>query len=109
MLVLLRAVEVIPAMMQSITALKELFWVSCLMWGILLTISAVTEGVPYTSIAIRNEFWQDAIGSIGLFWLCLAYTSALTPESRGSARISRSVRANKATSLTNETPSLAPR
>jgi hypothetical protein len=37
------------------------------MSGILLMISAVTEGVPYTSIAIRNEFWQDAIGSIGLF------------------------------------------
>jgi hypothetical protein len=37
------------------------------MWGILLMISAVTEGVPYTSIHIRNEFWQDAMGVIGLF------------------------------------------
>jgi hypothetical protein len=37
------------------------------MWGILLMISAVAEGVPYTSIAIRNEFWQDAIGTIGVF------------------------------------------
>jgi hypothetical protein len=37
------------------------------MWGILLMISAATEGVPFTSIAIRNEFWQDAIGGIGLF------------------------------------------
>jgi hypothetical protein len=37
------------------------------MWGVLLMISAVAEGVPYTSIAIRNELWQDAVGGIGLF------------------------------------------
>jgi hypothetical protein len=54
-------------MMRFVTALKEIFWVSFLMSGILLMISAVTEGIPYTSIAIRNEFWQDAIGGIGLF------------------------------------------
>jgi hypothetical protein len=47
-----------------------------LMWGILLMISAAAEEFLNTSIAIRNEFWQDAIGSIGLFWLCLAYTWA---------------------------------
>jgi hypothetical protein len=53
-------------MTKIITALKELFWVSCLMWGILLMISAVGEGVPYTSIPIRNEFWQEVIGGLGL-------------------------------------------
>jgi hypothetical protein len=62
-----RANEVIPSMMRFVTALKEIFWVSCLMWGVLLMISAVAEGVPYTSIAIRNELWQDAVGGIGLF------------------------------------------
>jgi hypothetical protein len=54
-------------MTKYATAVKELFWVSCLMWGILLMISAATEGFPDTSIHIRNEFWQDAIGGIGLF------------------------------------------
>jgi hypothetical protein len=54
-------------MTSLITALKEMIWLSCLLWGILLMISAVAEGVPYTSIAIRNEFWQETIGSLGLF------------------------------------------
>ena len=49
-----------------VTALKELFWLSCLMWGILFMIAAATEGFPYTSIHIRDEFWQDAIGGLGL-------------------------------------------
>ena len=48
-------------------ALKEIFWLSSLMAGFLLMISAATEGVPYTSIHIRNELWQDAIGGLGLF------------------------------------------
>jgi hypothetical protein len=33
----------------------------------LLMISVVAEGVPYTLIAVRNEFWQDAIGSRSFF------------------------------------------
>jgi hypothetical protein len=47
-------------------ALKELLWLSCLLWGFLLMISAATEGFPYTSIHIRNELAQDAIGALGL-------------------------------------------
>jgi hypothetical protein len=70
-------------MMRFVTALKEISWVSFLMWGILLMILAVAEGVPYTSIAIRNEFWQDAIGSIGLF---LALLGVYLGFSRGSAK-----------------------
>jgi hypothetical protein len=50
-----------------VTALKELFWLSCLMWGILFMIAAATEGFPFTSIHLREEFWQDAIGGLGLF------------------------------------------
>jgi hypothetical protein len=37
------------------------------MWGILFMIAAATEGFPFTSIHIRDEFWQDAIGGLGLF------------------------------------------
>jgi hypothetical protein len=47
--------------------LKEMLWLSCLLWGILLMISAVTEGIPYTSIKIRGDFAQDAVGALGLF------------------------------------------
>jgi hypothetical protein len=50
-----------------LTAFKEIFWVSCLMWGILFMIAAATEGFPYTSIHIREELSQDAIGGLGLF------------------------------------------
>ena len=50
-----------------VTGLKELFWLSCLMLGILFMIAAATEGFPFTSIHIRGEFWQDAIGGLGLF------------------------------------------
>jgi hypothetical protein len=50
-----------------LTALKEIFWVSCLMWGILFMIAASTEGFPYTSIHVRSEFWQEVFGALGLF------------------------------------------
>ena len=50
-----------------VTALKEMLWLSCLLWGILLMISAATEGFPYTSIKIRGELAQDAVGALGLF------------------------------------------
>jgi hypothetical protein len=48
------------------TLLKEMLWLSCLLWGILLMISAATEGFPYTSIHIRGEYSQDAVGALGL-------------------------------------------
>ena len=47
--------------------LQEVLWVSCLMWGILLMISGVTEGFPFTSIHIRGELAQDIVAFIGLF------------------------------------------
>jgi hypothetical protein len=47
-------------------ALRELLWLSSLLLGFLLMISAATEGFPYTSIHIRNELAQDAIGALGL-------------------------------------------
>jgi len=52
--------------LQVITALKEMLWLACLLWGILLMISAVTEGFPFTSIHIRSELAQDAVGALGL-------------------------------------------
>jgi hypothetical protein len=48
------------------TLLKEMLWLSCLLWGILLMISAATEGFPYTSVYIRGEYSQDAVGALGL-------------------------------------------
>jgi hypothetical protein len=48
------------------TALREIFWLSCLLWGFLLMISAATEGFPYTSIHIRNDLTQDVVGGLGL-------------------------------------------
>ena len=53
--------------MSFITALKEILWLSCLLSGILLTISGATDGIPNTSIHIRGEFAQDAVGAPGLF------------------------------------------
>jgi hypothetical protein len=53
--------------MTSWKFLKELFWLSCLMWGILIMIAAATEGFPYTSIHIRGSFWQVAAGVFGVF------------------------------------------
>jgi len=53
--------------MSFVTALREILWLSCLLWGILLMISAATEGFPYTSIHIRGDLAQDALGALGLF------------------------------------------
>ena len=47
-------------------ALKETLWLSCLLWGILLMISAVGEGFSYTSIHIRGEMLQQTVGGLGL-------------------------------------------
>jgi hypothetical protein len=47
-------------------ALQEILWLSCLMWGIVLMISGVTEGFPYTSIHIRGDLAQDIVFTIGL-------------------------------------------
>jgi hypothetical protein len=47
-------------------ALKEILWLSCVLWGFLLMISAATEGVPYTSIHIRGDLAQDVVGGLGL-------------------------------------------
>ena len=47
-------------------ALQEMLWLSCLCWGVILMISAATEGIPYTSIHIRGDFVQDIVGAIGL-------------------------------------------
>jgi hypothetical protein len=59
--ILIRAVAAVWAWWRSVwttspttqTALREIFWLWCLLWGFLLMISAATEGVPYTSIRIR--------------------------------------------------------
>jgi len=53
--------------MSFVTALREILWLACLLWGILLMISAATEGFPYTSIHIRGDLAQDALGALGLF------------------------------------------
>ena len=53
--------------MSFVTALREILWLSCLLWGILLMISAATEGFPYTSIHFRGDLAQDALGALGLF------------------------------------------
>jgi hypothetical protein len=57
------------------------------MWGILFMIAAATEGFPYTSIHIRNEFCQDAIGGFGVFlqWLVSMWASQLEKQKRNSA------------------------
>jgi hypothetical protein len=46
-------------------ALQEILWLSCLCGGIILMITAATEGVPYTSIHIRGDWSQDIVGAIG--------------------------------------------
>jgi hypothetical protein len=48
-------------------AFEEMFWLSCLLLGILLMISGATEGVPYTSVHIRGETFQNAVLGLGLF------------------------------------------
>ena len=45
--------------------LQEMLWLSCLLWGFLLMISAATEGFPYTSIHIRGDLAQDIVGALG--------------------------------------------
>jgi hypothetical protein len=45
--------------------LQEILWLSCLLWGFLLMISAATEGFPYTSIHIRSDLAQDIVGALG--------------------------------------------
>ena len=47
-------------------ALREIFWLLCLLLGFLLMISAATEGVPYTSIHFRGDLAQDVAGGLGL-------------------------------------------
>lgn len=43
-----------------------MIWLPCLLIGILLMIVAATEGVPYTSIHVRGDSVQIAIGVLGL-------------------------------------------
>ncbi len=43
-----------------------MIWLPCLLLGILLMIIGATEGVPYTSIHVRGESVQIAIGVLGL-------------------------------------------
>ena len=48
-------------------ALEEMFWLACLLLGVLLMISGATEGVPYTSVHLRGETLQNAVLGLGLF------------------------------------------
>ena len=43
-----------------------MIWLPCLLLGILLMIVGATEGVPYTSIHVRGESLQIAVGVLGL-------------------------------------------
>ena len=43
-----------------------MIWLPCLLLGILLMIVGATEGVPYTSIHVRGESVQIAVGVLGL-------------------------------------------
>jgi hypothetical protein len=47
-------------------AAEEMFWLSCLLLGILLMIVGATEGVPYTSLHVRGEGFQLVVGGLGL-------------------------------------------
>ena len=60
---------------RATTALKEMLWLSCLLWGFLLMISAA-EGFPYTSIHIRGDLAQDLVGAPGSPLGCSAFTMA---------------------------------
>jgi hypothetical protein len=42
-------------------AFEDMFWLSCLLLGVLLMISGATEGVPYTSVHIRGETFQNVV------------------------------------------------
>jgi len=48
-------------------AFAEMFWLACLLLGVLLMISGATEGVPYTSVHISGETFQNAVLGLGLF------------------------------------------
>jgi len=48
-------------------AFEEMFWLVCLLLGILLMIVGATEGVPYTSLHVRGETFQMVIGGLGVF------------------------------------------
>ena len=53
-------------MSYRLTSTHQMIWLPCLLLGILLMIVGATEGVPYTSIHVRGEHVQIAIGVLGL-------------------------------------------
>jgi hypothetical protein len=53
-------------MSYRLTGTHQMIWLPCLLLGILLMIVGATEGVPYTSIHVRGESVQIAIGVLGL-------------------------------------------
>jgi hypothetical protein len=53
------------------------------LWGILLIISAATEGFPYTSIHIMGELAQNAVGILGVI---LAAVGVFVGFSTGKTR-----------------------
>ena len=54
--------------------------------GILFMIAAATEGFPFTSMHIRDEFWQDAIGGLGLFLALLGvYWASQSEKQKGNS------------------------
>jgi hypothetical protein len=61
-----------------VTVLKEMLWLSCLFSGIILMISAATEGFPFTSIYIRGEFSQDVVGALGLILAVVGVVSGFS-------------------------------
>ena len=56
-----------------VTALKELFWLSCLMWGILFMIAAATEGFPFTSIHSETSSGRMRSVASVCFWHYLVF------------------------------------
>lgn len=56
-------------------AFEEMFWLSCLLLGVLLMISGATEGVPFTSVHIRGEIFENAVLGLGLFLAVLGVYS----------------------------------
>jgi hypothetical protein len=58
-----------------VKAFEEMFWLSCLLLGVLLMISGATEGVPFTSAHIRGETSQNAVLGLGLFLAVLGVYS----------------------------------
>jgi hypothetical protein len=92
-----------------VTALKELFWLYCLMWRILFMIAAATEGFPFISIHIRDEFWRDAIGGLGLFLavvgVYLGFAVGKTKRADDATRTSCPI--NSSSAKASDTPLLA--